>query len=218
MVALSHRVGLVGLGLVLVVGALAGCRGSKSTKPPVHIVQNMDQQNRFEGQEENPFFADGRAMRDWPEGTVAWGALHEDDHLWRGKDEAGEWAASLPDKDDKGVEIKPERALLERGQERYEIFCVPCHDYAGTGKGQVVQRGFMPPPTFHEGRVKEMAVGQIYDVITSGARNMASYRSQLGLRDRWAVAAYVAALQLARGATLRQVPPDRAATERWEVP
>lgn len=196
--------------------AAGACRGSESAEPPVHLVLNMDQQNRFEAQEENPFFADGRAMRTWPEGTVPFGALHDDDHLWRGRDGAG-FASTLPGKDADGREMKLDRDFLARGKARYEIYCVPCHDAAGTGKGIVVERGMMQPPSFHDDRIRAMAVGQLYDVVTNGARNMPAYRGQIGLRDRWAIASYVRALQRSRNASLEDVPEDEAGSNRWEV-
>ncbi len=189
---------------------LAGCRGAISEEPPIHWQQNMDQQNRYEAQEENDFFDDNRGMRPHVEGTVAYGTLGADDHLHRGIVD-GAQAATMP----KSIELN--RELLERGQDRYNIFCAPCHDGAGTGDGIIVQRGFMKPPSFHEERVRGIPVGGLYDIVTSGVRNMPAYRAQIGLKDRWAVAAYVRALQISRSGSLHQVPADRAAEKRWEV-
>ncbi len=202
--------------VLLSVAALAGCRGSISEEPPIHWQQNMDSQNRYEAQEENTFFEDRRAMRPHVEGTVAYGTLAEDDHLHRGIADGG-FATELPTADDQGQAIELDEALLQRGKERYNIYCAPCHDGAGTGDGIIVQRGFMKPPSFHEERVRSIAVGGLYDIVTNGVRNMPPYRGQIGLRDRWAVAAYVRALQVSRAGRLRQVPADRAAEKRWEV-
>lgn len=205
------------LGLILIAAIVfSACRGDISKEPPIHLNPNMDQQNRFEMQEENVFFTDGRAQRPLPEGTVAVGYLKDDDHLWRGKKD-GRWALGLPEKDDHGVPFVIDRAFLRRGKARYEIYCAPCHDGTGSGQGVVVQRGFFPPPNFQDPRLLAMPVGQLYDVIANGARNMPPYGAQIQLRDRWAVAAYVRTLQLSRNASLEQIPPDRAAANGWGV-
>jgi mono/diheme cytochrome c family protein len=195
--------------------ALVACRGDISREPPVHLNQNMDQQNRFEAQEETSLFEDGRAMRPHVEGTVAVGTLEEDPHVYWGKNADGGFATALPSEAPVGTKLALDRALLERGQDRYTIFCTPCHDGQGTGKGTVVERGMMPPPSFHDERVLAMPIGQIFNVITEGARNMQPYRKQVQLRDRWAIAAYVRALQLSRRAGLSDVPADRRGAERW---
>lgn len=200
---------------VLLAG-MCGCQGASSSEPPLHWQQNMDFQNRYEAQEENAFFADQRAMRPRVEGTVAWGHLEEDSHLYRGLVD-GAPARKLPEADDQGRPMALDKALLERGKDRYSIFCTPCHDGAGTGDGIVVQRGFMKPPSFHEERVRAIAVGGLYDIVDSGIRNMPGYGDKLSVRDRWAVAAYVRALQISRAARLDRVPADKAAERRWEV-
>ena len=204
------------LPFLLVALALAGCRGGVSDQPPIHLMKNMDQQSRFEPQEPNAFFKDKRGMRQWPTGTVPRGALHADDHLWRGRVE-GDFAATLPTADADGVPMKLDRTLLVRGRQRFNIYCAPCHDAGGTGAGIVVKRGMMKPPSLHEERVLGFPVGKLYDIVTNGVRNMPPYRSQIGLRDRWAIAAYVRALQVSRSATLELVPPDKAAGQRWEI-
>lgn len=194
----------------------AGCRGGKSSEPPVHLNQNMDHQNRYEAQEASELFADGRAMRPPVEGVVARGFLKADDHLHRGRTAAG-FALTLPTADDQGEAIRLDHKYLARGQERFQIFCVPCHDNTGAGNGIVVERGMMKPPSFHDERVLAMPIGQLYDVVTNGARNMSGYQGQIGLRDRWAIAAYVRALQLSRNAGLEDVPADKAGSERWQI-
>ncbi len=223
-----------GLSLVLVtlMAVSAGCRGDLSAEPPVHLVQNMDQQERFEAQEANPYFEDKRAMRLPVEGTIAQGQLREDDHLHRGKIN-GTFAEDLPNGDDgeslmvaqptTPEEIERNTAFLNRGKERYAIFCTPCHDSAGTGKGIVTERAVRDnpnapkPPDFQEERVLAMPLGQLYDVIANGARNMPPYAQQIPVRDRWAIATYVRALQLTGRARLDQIPTDRAAEKRWEI-
>jgi mono/diheme cytochrome c family protein len=195
----------------------AGCRGQVSKKPPIHFNQNMDQQRRFDAQEPNPFFADGRAMRPRVAGTVPYGSLKADDHLYRGK-AGGAFATTLPQRDEQGRPLLLDMALLERGRERYTIYCQPCHDAAGTGNGVVVERGMMQPPSFHDERIRALPVGQLVDIIGNGVRNMPSYAAQVRLRDRWAIAVYVRALQVSHHATLAEVPADVAAANRWEVP
>jgi hypothetical protein len=100
------------------------------------------------------------------------------------------------------------RSLLERGQERYTIFCVPCHDSAGNGQGIIVQRGFRQPPSLHQERLREAPIGHFFAVMTNGFGAMADYATQIPPRDRWAVAAYIRALQLSQHATLADVPAD----------
>jgi mono/diheme cytochrome c family protein len=157
---------------------------------------NMDNQKRFDPQEENEFFADKRAMRLPVPGTIAVGELQANDHLYRGK--LGTAFAKYP-------AIRMTERDLKRGQERYNIYCTPCHDQAGTGQGIVALRGkrfgMAPIPTFHQAKLREMPVGQIYNVIAKGVRTMPSYASQIPVRDRWRIAAYVRALQLSQGAT-----------------
>jgi len=185
---------------------LAGCTpGAIKREAPLHPNYNMDDLNaagwRFDAQEANSFFADGRAMRPRIEGTVPRGSLHEDDHLWRGKDASGEYAKTLP----AGMSL--DQAFLKRGQERYGIYCTPCHGVTGAGDGAVVKRGFFPPPSFHDPAMRTRDVGYFYEVIANGIRNMPSYASQLPVEDRWAVASYVRALQLARDADATDIPP-----------
>ncbi len=217
--------------LVLMCGlavVAAGCQGSISDAPPFHINWNMDQQNRFDPQEPSSLFEDGRSSRPYVEGTVARGQLRADDHLYRGLDADG-YVNALPAKDASGQALALDRALLKRGQERYGIYCVPCHDIAGTGQGVVIQRalealkgtdktlGINPPPSFHEDRLLRMDLGKIFWVITDGWGGMQSYASQIGLRDRWAVTAYVRALQVARQRGLDDVPAYEAGVQGWEI-
>jgi mono/diheme cytochrome c family protein len=207
----SLFIGLVGL-------SLGACRGEVSHEPPIHLNQNMDQQNRFEMQEANPFFPDGASDRPLPLGVVAYGGAKADDVLYRGKTKEGGWAMTLPDKDEDGQPMVLSRAFLQRGKTRFEVYCAPCHDAAGTGQGIVVQRGMFPPPSLNDDRVLAMPIGQLYDAIASGVRNMPSYSAQIPVRDRWAVAAYVRTLQLSKHATLERIPADQAAAQGWGLP
>jgi len=176
----------------------------------------MDQQDRMDPQEPSDFFSDGRAMRPQVEGTIAIGYLKEDDHIYRGKNADG-FVSSLPPEDDKGKKIELNREFIQRGQQRFGIYCAPCHDNAGTGQGIVVERGMQQPPSFMDERILAMPIGHYYDVITNGVRNMAPYRHQVKLRDRWAIAAYVRALQLSRTASLDEIPKAGADKGKWEI-
>jgi mono/diheme cytochrome c family protein len=193
---------------LLLLGLLAGgCHGDLSRDPPVHLNPNMDNVERFDPQEPNPYFKDGRAMRPQVPGTVAVGELKHSDHMQRGT-LGGQPARVLP--------VKLDRELLERGQARYDIYCAPCHDRTGTSNGIVVQRGLVPPPSLHDPRIRAMPVGEIYKVISEGVRNMPSYAAQIPVHDRWAITAYVRALQVARNAKLSDVPRDIAESKGFK--
>jgi len=188
---------------------LTGCRGMESSQPPIHLNNNMDDQQRKDPQEGSALFADGRVMRPRVAGTVPAGAWSTDPVALTGKN--GEaFAQTLPP----GLTL--DLALLERGRSRFNIFCAPCHAATGDGNGTVVARGMPPPPTFHDDRVRAYAIGQFYDVITNGVRNMPSYAMQIPPQDRWAVAAYVRVLQRSRMATLDQVPAEVAAEKGFK--
>lgn len=155
-------------------------------------AQDMANQDRYEPLEASDLFEDGRASREPIEGTVARGQLFEDDHLYRGVVN-GAPAEEFP------FEITAD--VMARGQERYQIFCTPCHDQLGTGNGIVVQRGFRRPSSFHVDRLREAAPGYYFDVMTNGFGAMYSYAAQVPPEDRWAIAAYIKALQLSQNAT-----------------
>lgn len=179
--------------------ASLGCRGSKSASPPVHLNQNMDNVWRFDMQEPNDFFTDGRASRPHVEGTVAWGSLHglsdaEYQHLRDGLGSDGKWTDDLPT----GMTL--DRTMLNRGEARYQIYCVPCHGAAGYGDGLIVQRGMTPPKSFHEDTLRGYPVGRIVWTLRHGVNNMPSYASQIPVEDRWAIATWVRTLQISQTA------------------
>ena len=205
-----------GVLLTMFGGALMGCQGDISELPPVHLNWNMDDQNRYDPQEPNPFFEDGRAMRPMVEGTVAVGHLKADAHLYAGKID-GKPAGTIPAHGPEGKPMTLDRGFLERGQERWMIYCAPCHDAGGTGNGIAVERGMMQPPSLLDERIMAMEIGSFFDIATNGVRNMAGYGKALSVRDRWAVAAYVRTLQLSGRASLDAVPADKAGSERWEI-
>lgn len=186
--------------LVLLSGAMLGCRGDVSDKPPLTWIRNMVQQPRYDPQERNLHFEDTRADRLPVPGTVVRGVLATDPVFFQGKNPDGTWVASLT--------LARDKALLERGQDRYNIYCAPCHDRTGSGKGLIVTnyQGFAPPPSFHEERIRLMPDGQVFDTITNGVRTMPSYRHQIAERDRWAIVAYLHALQRSQQTTLQDVP------------
>lgn len=175
----------------LAVGASA-CQGNRSESPPVHLNPNMDFQDRYDPQERNDFFEDGRAMRAPVEGTVARGFLKDDDHMWRGRGLDGRFIDALP------AQMELNEDLLARGEERFEIFCAPCHDESGRGQGIVTKRGGLfqvQPASFHQDRLRAMPLGYIYKVINEGQGTMLPYAAQIPVEDRWAIAAWVRVLQ-----------------------
>jgi hypothetical protein len=166
---------------------LTGCR------------QDMQDQPKFIPLRPSSFFADGRSERPLVEGTVARGHLDENTAFYTGKT------------DDKPVETMPvpvTRDLLNRGQQRFNIYCSPCHDRLGYGNGMIVQRGYKHPPSYHIDRLRQVPVGYIFDVITNGFGAMPDYAAQIEPADRWAIVAYVRALQLSQDASVNDVPPD----------
>jgi hypothetical protein len=157
----------------------------------------MHDQPRYEPFEKSEFFADRRSARDPVPGTVARGTLTEDAVLETGK-ENGSFVETFP--------FPVTLEVMRRGQARYEIFCTPCHGRAGHGNGMVVQRGYRRPPSLHVDRLRNERAGYLFDVITSGFGAMQDYRAQIPVADRWAIVAYVRALQLSQNANLGDVP------------
>ena len=172
--------------LVLLVSATA-CR------------QDMHDQPKYTAYKPSDFFADRRSARPLVEGTVAQGHLNEDELLYTGR-VGGQPATQFP--------FAIDTAVMRRGRERYDIFCSPCHGLTGAGDGMVVQRGYRRPPTFHVERLRQAPPGHLYDVMTSGFGALPDYAAQIPVRDRWAIAAYMRALQLSQNATVAELPPD----------
>ena len=158
--------------------------------------QDMHDQPKYESLEASDFFEDGSASRRPPEGTVARGHLRDDELLYSGKTN-GEIARFFP--------YKITRDILRRGQQRYNIFCSPCHDRVGNGRGIIVERGMKQPPSFHIVRLREAEPGHFFDVITNGYGAMYSYASRVPVQDRWAIVAYIRALQLSQNASFGDV-------------
>lgn len=186
-------------GAVVVLG-LTGCRGWESEKPPVHLIANMDTQEKGKAyrKDDTGLFADGRMMRPPVEGTVAIGQLNDDDAYFKGTDEKGEYVVKFPAsiRNDDG---SPKAEAIARGKERFKIFCTPCHGPNGDGDGVVnVSKGLLvPPPSMHSERVRDLFNGKVYAAMANGVNNgnMASYAAQLSVDDRWAVVAYIRDLE-----------------------
>jgi mono/diheme cytochrome c family protein len=186
------RVRLSGTVRLALLALLAGAAG-------VACRQDMHDQPKYRPLRASEFFADGRSARPLVAGTVARGSLREDVVYFTGK--AGtQYVAQIP------VEVTP--ALLARGQERYQIFCSPCHGRTGRGDGMIVQRGFKAPSSYHVDRLRAMPIGYYYDVITNGFATMPDYAGQLPPADRWAIAAYVRVLQFSQYAPAAEIPAE----------
>lgn len=175
-------------GLALTAVVAAGCR------------QDMHDAPRYDPLESSDFFANGSAARPLVAGTVARDHLNEDAFLHTGKNAAGLPVAEFP--------FAISRADLDRGQERFNVYCAPCHGQTGEGNGMVVQRGYRQAQSMHIERLRTAPVGYFYDVITNGFGVMPDYRAQIPVEDRWKIIAYVRALQLSRTATVTDVPAD----------
>ncbi|HXG88481.1 MAG TPA: cytochrome c [Vicinamibacterales bacterium] len=175
-------------GIALLVLFAAGCR------------QDMHDAPRYEAYEANAFYADGRASRSAPTGTVARGWLRDDEALYTGKVN-GQAIDTVP--------FAISHADLKRGQERFNIYCTPCHGRLGDGNGMVVQRGLRQAASYHQDRLRQERIGYFYDVITNGFGAMQGYAEQVPVRDRWLIASYVRALQHSQNASVNDVPADR---------
>lgn len=182
-------------------GSLAACRGQISEEPPVHIFPDMDWQARYSAQGQSEFFADGRAMREPVEGTVARSALPLDDTALTEGKVGDAFVARVP--------FEVTEATLRRGQERYNIYCSACHDQTGSGQGMVYKRGYPVQPTnLSSERTRGLPDGELYDIIANGVRTMPAYGHQIGVHDRWAIVAWMRVLQRSQYATLDDVPPE----------
>jgi mono/diheme cytochrome c family protein len=194
---LARPAALVALGFCVV--GTAACR------------QDMHDQPRLEPYETSRFFADGQGSRVAPAGTVARGALREDALLHRGVTPDGQLSARLP--------FPLTAQVLRRGQDNFNAFCSPCHDRAGSGRGMVVRRGYKQPTSFHDPRLRDSPVGYFFDVMTNGFSTMPSYAAQIRVEDRWAITAYIRALQLSRNAHLADLnAADVAALDSAAAP
>lgn len=211
----------IGLGLFLVgLLAVAGFRGQKSEKPPIEIFPDMDHQPKVKAQVPSEFFADGRGNRQPVPGTVPLGyeapVSKENPFPDEGKYRMVRYSSGTDylntgrfgDQWGTGIPMPVTAELMQRGQERYTIFCGVCHGASGGGNGVAGQYGLVAIASFHQDRLRDMADGEIYNTITHGKNTMLGYGSKVPVDDRWAIVAYVRALQAAQTATLADVPPD----------
>ena len=175
---------------------LCGCR------------QDMHDQPKYIPLRPSDFFTDGRSARPLVEGTVARGHLNDDAAFYTGKGPDNKPLNTFP--------FPITKDVILRGQQRFNIYCTPCHDRTGSGNGMVVRRGYRRPPTYHSDRLRQIPNGYIYDVITNGFGAMSDYASQIEARDRWAIVAYIRALQLSQQASINDVPAEARA--RLAVP
>jgi hypothetical protein len=176
------------LSVVVALVLLAACR------------QDMNDQAKYKPLGASDFFADGRASRPPVPGTIPRGYLRDDAHLYTGRVD-GVLVNTFP--------FPMDLKALKRGQERYNIYCTPCHDGVGNGNGMIVRRGYKQPPSLHIDRLRDAPAGHFYDVITNGLGGMPDYAAQIPVEDRWKIVAYVRALQLSQRASPADVPPDK---------
>jgi mono/diheme cytochrome c family protein len=182
----SRRMAASQLGIaILCLAAMTGCR------------QDMHNQPKYRPLRASTFFANGSSARPQVEGTIARGTLQTDVAFFTGKNGAL-FVNELP--------FPVTQEVLDRGQERYNIYCTPCHDRTGSGDGMVVQRGYPKPPSYHIDRLRNIEIGYFFDVMTNGFGRMPDYKAQITPRDRWNIAAYIRALQLSQHATAADVP------------
>ena len=198
---------LVALSLVPMACIVKNWNDPTKESTRIQIIPDMDTQPKFKAQTVNTFFDDGLAARPWPEGTVARGLLRDDARYHRGLEPDSSYTAAFP--------VPVTEALLARGQQRYDIHCATCHGLGGAGDGithlraEKLEQGTWTPPTdLASVAVVERPHGHLYNSITNGIRNMPAYGHQIPPEDRWAIVAYVRALQRARNASLEDVPEE----------
>ncbi|MBM3873602.1 MAG: cytochrome c [Verrucomicrobia bacterium] len=185
--------------VVLTVGIL-GFRGSISSRPPLEVFPDMDRQPKLRPQDASTFFADGRADRPLPVGVVARGSMRADAAVYQGRAAVGDWVRGIPSA------VTVDARFLQRGRERYSISCAPCHGALGDGNGITKAYGMGATPTFHDDRLRTMAEGEVYNTITNGKGTMMGYADKVVPEDRWAIVAYVRALQRAQHGSVADVP------------
>ncbi len=194
--------------------AMSACRGQTSTEPPMAPVRNMYNQPRYNPQAESTFFSDKRTMRPYLPGTVA-REMAVDVELATGvlSNQSGyvlEVPSAVSQKIGGGI-----KAMLERGEQRYGIYCAPCHGLSGNGQGMIIKRGMLAPPSFHDPRLRSVPDGQVFTVISNGIGNMPSYRHAIPVNDRWAIVSYVRTLQLTQA--MPEEEPSAGSTTRQEA-
>lgn len=188
--------------LLLSIFFLSGCfRGAKFEEPPIHLNPNMDNQQKYRSLEESYFFEDGSTMRTPIEGTIARGQYDENASRLTGKNEDGSYLANNP------VALSAE--VLDRGEERFNIYCIVCHSQVGNGKGIITQYDYpVIPANLHDERIRLQPDGEMYNTIRYGLRSMPAYGYQIEADDVWSIVHYVRALQRSQNATFEDLPKD----------
>ncbi|MSR28667.1 MAG: cytochrome c [Phycisphaerales bacterium] len=196
---------------------IAQVRSKPNPNLPINLIQDMDLQAKFKAQSMNDLFSDGRSQRVQVAGTIARGEAALDTHFNQGVVD-GQWASSFPER------LPANMELMKRGEGRFNIYCSPCHGYSGGGNGAVNQRAlelvanadgpvngtvWVAAKSLHDATITIQPVGQLFNTVTYGIRNMAGYQSQIPVEDRWAIVAYVKALQRSQDAALNDVPTDK---------
>jgi mono/diheme cytochrome c family protein len=206
-----RRLALFVLAAGMAAGALAGCRGQPSEDPPILLLRNMWDQQRYNPESTSNQFSDHRSMRMPVDGTVPRENYIEDDRVTTGRElDNSAYIATVPD--DVVTHFGGAEALVQRGHVRYNIYCTPCHGYGGDGQGMVPVRAltsgysFPAPPTFHQDRLRHAPDGQLYATVTNGVRNMPAYSGQIPVYDRWAIVSYVRALQVSQASSTGATP------------
>jgi hypothetical protein len=174
--------------MLFLILAITGCRQDMADQPKYLPLQPSD------------FFADGQAARPLVEGVVARGQLKDDTLFYSGK-VGNDWSETFP--------MPVTKELVERGRQRFNIFCSPCHDQLGNGNGIIVQRGFIHPPSYYTNDLRNEKVGHLFDIVTNGFGAMPSYSAQVPARDRWAIVAYIRALQISQPIVAPETPADK---------
>jgi hypothetical protein len=165
--------------------------------------QDMQDQPKYPPLRPSDFFGDGRSERQLIDGTIPRGHLNDDALFYTGLGPDGKPADTFP--------FPVTKDVILRGRQRFNIYCAPCHDRLGNGDGMIVRRGYRKPPSYHIERLRKVPNGYIFDVITNGFGAMPDYAAQVPPADRWAIVAYVRALQLSQSASINDVPPDARA-------
>lgn len=185
--------------LIVSVIAIAGFRGGMSRRPPLEIFPDMDRQLKVRPQSASAFFPDGLASRRPVDGTISRGSLYQDTPFNTGRETGStNWVENMP--------VIMTASLMERGRERYQIYCLPCHAAAGDGNGITTKYGMLRTGNFHDPRLVRMTDGEIFHVITYGRNLMPAYAAQVDIPDRWAIIAYVRALQRSQLSAAEDVP------------
>jgi hypothetical protein len=197
----TGRLRLLGTLALIAVVPLTGCaRGCTSSRPPIHLNPSMDDQPKVRPQTASNFFRNGASMREPVPGTVPIGGLKEDTAFYTGRGADDEYVATIP--------VTVDRTFVDRGRDRYRIYCQPCHDARGDGKGILFQRANVPTASLHQEKILKYSDGEIFEVITNGRGLMSAYRWPIPPGDRWAIVAYVRELERERLARASAAPAD----------